>query len=212
VAAGFAAGSAAGGDAARGLPDPLVAGVAAPPFAAPPLAGPPGAGARALADYRGEVVVLAFYATHCAGCHVVLPQLAELGREYAGRGLRVVAVNLDDPRGFDAADARGYVGHLGPGIEVLRDGTGGAGRAYSVWAVPSLFVLDRGGVIRGRSFGHGADKRVAWITPAGRALLDTLIARPAPPAAERGAAADERPQVVGRGAWHVRLASAPSRP
>src|SRR6266700_5674430 len=49
-----------------------------------------------LQDYRGKVVVLDFWATWCHGCKEEIPWFAEFERKYAGKGLRVVGVSLDD--------------------------------------------------------------------------------------------------------------------
>ncbi len=49
-------------------------------------------------ELRGTIVVLNFWATWCGPCREELPMLSSLSREYAGRGVRFVAVSADEPR------------------------------------------------------------------------------------------------------------------
>ena len=47
-----------------------------------------------LADYKGKVVVLDFYATWCEPCRAETPRLVELQRQYAEQGLQVIGLNV----------------------------------------------------------------------------------------------------------------------
>ena len=47
-----------------------------------------------LADYKGKVVVLDFYATWCEPCRAETPRLVELQRQYAAQGLQVIGLNV----------------------------------------------------------------------------------------------------------------------
>jgi thiol-disulfide isomerase/thioredoxin len=167
------------GEAIRNAPKLL-----APGTPAPPLSGAvwlPGDSARApvpvrrLADYRGQVVVLAFYSTGCEACGVALPELTDLAREYRGRGLRVLAVNLD--HSGNAARARDYLAGMGVRLETIHADSGAGG--YNINGVPAFYVIDRAGVVRAHTLGLSmADLHVEWVRPSGRALLDSLLAKP----------------------------------
>jgi thiol-disulfide isomerase/thioredoxin len=50
-----------------------------------------------LADFRGQVLVLDFYATWCAPCRKSIPQLSELHRRSSPHGLQVVGLNVGGP-------------------------------------------------------------------------------------------------------------------
>lgn len=50
-----------------------------------------------LADYRGKVLVLDFYATWCAPCRESIPRLSALQNRYGGQGLQIVGLNVGGP-------------------------------------------------------------------------------------------------------------------
>jgi thiol-disulfide isomerase/thioredoxin len=94
-----------------------------------------------LSVFRGEVVVVNFWATWCAPCRKELPVLNGWNTEWSGRGARVVAVSLDK----DARKARRFVEETRLSLTVLHDGPDGLARALDLPSVPCTFLLDRGG-------------------------------------------------------------------
>ena len=50
-----------------------------------------------LADFKGKVVLLNFWATWCVPCRAEIPALVELQAQYRAAGLQVVGVSVDDP-------------------------------------------------------------------------------------------------------------------
>jgi peroxiredoxin len=50
-----------------------------------------------LSDFKGQVVLLNFWATWCAPCRLEIPWFVELQEKYRDKGLRVVGVSVDDP-------------------------------------------------------------------------------------------------------------------
>jgi len=167
------------GEAIRNAPKLVAPGTPAPPLSGAVLIPEDDSEApvpvRRLADYRGQVVVLAFYSTGCEACGVALPELTELAREYRGRGLRVLAINID--HSGNVARARDYLAKMGVRLETIHD-VHGAGD-YNVYGVPAFYVIDRAGIVRAHTLGLSmADLHVEWIRPSGRALLDSLLATP----------------------------------
>jgi thiol-disulfide isomerase/thioredoxin len=55
-----------------------------------------GGNALNLRSYRGKVVLLNFWATWCAPCQIEMPQFVEWQQRYAGRGLQIVGISMDD--------------------------------------------------------------------------------------------------------------------
>jgi len=64
----------------------------------------------ALADYKGQVVVLDFYATWCEPCRAEIPHLVRLQNEYGQKGFQVIGLNVggDDDREKVAGFAREF--------------------------------------------------------------------------------------------------------
>lgn len=91
-----------------------------------------------LADYRGRVVVVNFWATWCAPCVQEMPGLAQLRERLAPAGVVVLGVNHRE----NAARIRPFVERLGLDFPVLRDHDGSAAAAWGVRVFPTTFVLD----------------------------------------------------------------------
>src|SRR5215471_14376112 len=66
----------------------------APEFSLPTLKGPP----VSLASLKGKVVMIDFWAQWCEPCKKELPQLDKLAKDYASKGVVVLAVNIDNQR------------------------------------------------------------------------------------------------------------------
>jgi len=67
--------------------------VSATEFALPDLAGK----ARHLADWRGQVVLLNFWATWCPPCRYEIPGFIRLQQRYGDQGLQIVGISIDNP-------------------------------------------------------------------------------------------------------------------
>jgi len=95
---------------------------------------------------RGEVTVLAFWATWCGVCEQQMPDIEALHRDYADRGVRVIGVNQDrDANQAQLVDA--YVDERGLQFPVALD-TGRMGRAFRVSLIPHVAIVDAQGELR----------------------------------------------------------------
>ena len=131
-----------------------------------------GARAKSLASYRGQVVLLNIWATWCAPCRAEMPSIEKLHREFGPRGLKIVAVSVDDPGQQQAV--RSFARDLGLTFEILHDPTHDIQRAYQTTGVPETFVLGKDGVIRKKIIGA-----TDWSSEGTRALVAQLLAEDA---------------------------------
>jgi peroxiredoxin len=97
-----------------------------------------------LSEFRGEVVVLNFWAAWCGPCQQELPRLNDLFQRYQRAGLVMLGVNLDD----DMARAGDMSRRLGLAFPLLFDPAKAVGRLYELDALPMTVFIDREGVVR----------------------------------------------------------------
>jgi peroxiredoxin len=97
-----------------------------------------------LADLRGKVVVLDFWASWCAPCRAAFPSLDRLQRQHGERGLVVVGVSVDR----DEAAYRTFLQRNVVSFRVARDSGQQVVRSYAPPSMPTTFVIDRSGTIR----------------------------------------------------------------
>jgi peroxiredoxin len=138
-----------------------------PTFALPRVDG----GKTSLAEQQGKVVLVYFWATWCGYCRSELPASVEaVVRQRKEQPFTVLAVNIEEPRDVVASFVR--QARITP--PVLLDTSGAVARAYRVTATPTTYLIGRDGRLVARAAGTRA-----WDGPAGRALLDALVAAPA---------------------------------
>ena len=115
-----------------------------------------GGNEQALADYRGKIVFLNFWATWCPPCREEMPSMQVLYDELFDEGLEIVAVNV-----LEAEDTvSAFVEENKFTYPVMLDGDGRVSLRYSVRAYPTSYIIDRAGnVIAVRQGFH------TWSTP-----------------------------------------------
>lgn len=152
---------------------PVGLGAKAPGFAVMTLDSTPVK--KTLDDYRGQVVLINIWATWCPPCRVEMPSIEKLHNAYAAKGLKVVAISVDDP-GTDA-QIRQFVKEYKLSFEVLHDLGGQEGkvsRDYQTTGYPETVIIGRDGVIRKKLLGA-----TDWNSPSNRALIERLLAEQA---------------------------------
>jgi peroxiredoxin len=97
-----------------------------------------------LADLRGKVVWLNFFATWCPPCQQETPILRDLDARYRDDGLAIVGISVQETSPGDIAS---YAARYQLGYTVGFDGSGHVLREYKVFALPTQFFLDTNGVI-----------------------------------------------------------------
>lgn len=103
-----------------------------------------------LANWRGKVVLLNFWATWCAPCLVEMPRFSTWQRQYASQGLQVLGVSMDD----STEPVRRLLSQRKVSYPMIMGDTKLAKLYGGVYGLPSTFLIDRSGRIVGRFRGE----------------------------------------------------------
>jgi peroxiredoxin len=100
-----------------------------------------------LDSFKGQVVVLNFWATWCVPCRIEMPAFENLYRRYRSQGVTVIGVSLD--KGGDEK-VRKFVEEYQLSFPILMDSDGEAEKLYPSVSIPFTFVIDKAGRIVAR--------------------------------------------------------------
>jgi len=124
---------------------PLSASEMAPDFSLPDLSGE----MVSLKDFRGNLVLVDFWATWCVPCRKSLPELAALEKKYRNQGVTVLGLSVDNPDSFDNQYIKDFLEKYKVAYRILRADQSVIhaylGKDYP--KVPTLFIIDGQGRI-----------------------------------------------------------------
>jgi cytochrome c biogenesis protein CcmG, thiol:disulfide interchange protein DsbE len=110
----------------------------------------------ALNQFRGQVVVLNFWATWCPPCVEEMPSLVEMQRRMKAKGVTVVAVSID----VDENAYHQFIKQHGVNLLTVRDPGQKTPALYGTRGWPETYIIDRSGVTRRKFIGA-----VDWTEP-----------------------------------------------
>lgn len=97
-----------------------------------------------LSEYRGDVVLINFWASWCGPCRQEMPVLSELHDKYKALGFTVLGVNVEE----DSSKALRLLQDIPVSFPVLFDNESVVSKQYDVVAMPSTVLVDRDGNMR----------------------------------------------------------------
>jgi thiol-disulfide isomerase/thioredoxin len=106
-----------------------------------------------LAEQKGHVVVIDFWASWCGPCMQAMPQVDEVVEEFSERGVKLVAINMQE----DRAAASSALERLKIHPSVALDTDGAAAEHYQVTAIPQTVVIDAEGNVAQLFIGSGLE-------------------------------------------------------
>jgi len=117
--------------------------------------------------YKGQVIYLDFWASWCVPCRLSFPWMNELQAEYGGKGLTIVAVNVD----HDAAAAQQFLEQVPASFKIVYDPSGRIAQKYPLKGMPTSFLIGRDGTVRFEHDGFSNERRNEYL-----AHINALIA------------------------------------
>lgn len=109
-----------------------------------------------LSDFRGQTVVLNFWATWCPPCVEEMPSLVEMQRRMKAKGITVVAVSVD----VDQSAYLQFLKEHNVNLLTVRDAGQKSNALYGTFRFPETYIIDRNGVMRRKFVGA-----VDWTAP-----------------------------------------------
>ena len=124
---------------------------------------------QSLADYKGTVVLVNFWATWCEPCKVEMPAMEQLYQEFKRKDFEILAVSTDAE---GPAVTRPFRDELGLTFPILHDSDFRVGLTYGARTLPISFLVDRQGIVTHRIFGARD-----WYSTEAMQLIRTLVSK-----------------------------------
>ncbi|MEO8877590.1 MAG: TlpA disulfide reductase family protein, partial [Polyangiaceae bacterium] len=123
-----------------------------------------------VAALKGKVAVVDFWAISCGPCRLTGPELAHIQAKFGAQGLQVVGISTDP-----TSEVSEFAERKSLGFAVLSDENGDTTHAYGISAIPTVYVIDKRGIVRDVMIGYAPDH-----APRIEALAQKLLAESAP--------------------------------
>jgi thiol-disulfide isomerase/thioredoxin len=103
-----------------------------------------GGNSLSLAQYKGQVVMLNFWASWCGPCRQEMPLLENIYKKYNKMGFTLIGVNVEP----DSKAADDWLKQTPVSFPIIYDKDSSVSKAYDVSGMPSTVIIDRKGNIR----------------------------------------------------------------
>ncbi|MGB6488049.1 MAG: TlpA disulfide reductase family protein [Steroidobacteraceae bacterium] len=97
-----------------------------------------------LGQFKGDVVMINFWASWCGPCRQEMPLLDDIYKQYKDMGFVLLGVNVEP----DASNANGWLKKTPVSYPILYDPKSAVSQLYQVQAMPTTVIIDRQGVVR----------------------------------------------------------------
>ena len=109
-----------------------------------------------LSQFRGQVVVLNFWATWCPPCIEEMPSLMQMQQKMKAKGVTVLAVSVDE----DENTYQQFLKQQNVDLLTVRDAQQKSNALYGTFKFPETYIIDRNGIVRRKFIGP-----VDWNQP-----------------------------------------------
>jgi peroxiredoxin len=120
-----------------------------------------------LSEFRGQVVLINFWASWCGACRQAMPIFNEMQEKYGQAGLVMLSINVDD----EAHRALHMAQSLKIRFPVLLDEQKAVSRLYQLETMPLTVLIDREGTVRFVHVGYNVGDDTKFVAPL-RSLLN----------------------------------------
>jgi len=118
-----------------------------------------------LSDYKGQVVVLDFWATWCGPCKASFPGMQQLVNKYKEKNVKFLFVDAfeNDKENVLRGNIRQFLNDNKYSFNVLLDLTNNTSQNYKINSIPSKIIIDKNGKIVHLVVGSGAEEQLSYI-------------------------------------------------
>jgi len=109
-----------------------------------------------LSDFKGEFVVLNFWATWCVPCSQEMPEFQKVHQSLGGNHIKIISVNFSEPKKRVEKFTQDF--HLS--FPVLLDGFGNTAEKYKVRSLPVTYIISPDSIIREKIVGGGLTREI----------------------------------------------------
>lgn len=107
-----------------------------------------------LNKYKGKVVYIDFWASWCGPCRKAFPWMNQMQKDFAEKGLVVIAINLDS----DSKDAQKFLAQNPANFDIAYDPNGKLAKEFGLIGMPSSYIFDRDGLLSQTHTGFYTEK------------------------------------------------------